>query len=217
MQEFKGIIFDLDGTLTSTNKLIFASFNYISMKYMNRTFSDEELISFFGPTEDVILKRWCGKEYEQARKDYYDYYTANHYMADLYPGIFDLIKFLKRKNVLLSIYTGKGKEAATITLNKLSIFNYFDMIITGDDVKEHKPSSEGILVFLDKFNLKKDEVIMIGDAPADVIAAKSAGIKVASVVWDSYAKETVIKLKSDFIFENVSDLFEFLKENIPKL
>ena len=210
----KGIIFDVDGTLTSTNKLIFASFNHVSKKYLNKTYTDAELISLFGPTEDVILKEWCGDNYENARKDYYDYYSDNHSMADLYPGIIDILKFLKKKNILLSIYTGKGKEAATITLKKLNIYNYFDMIITGDDVKEHKPSPEGITVFLEKFGIEKSRALIIGDAPTDIKAARAAGIKCASVIWDSYAKEKVLALGSEYVFETVSELFEFLEKNV---
>ena len=99
MSGYKGIIFDIDGTLTSTNKLIFASFNYVSKKYLDKTYTDAELISLFGPTEDVILKEWCGDNYENARKDYYNYYSDNHSMADLYPGIIDILKFLREKNI----------------------------------------------------------------------------------------------------------------------
>ncbi len=66
MRKFDGIIFDIDGTLTSTNELIFAAFNHIAKKYLDKTFSDEEIISFFGPTEDVIIKQWCGDKYEVA-------------------------------------------------------------------------------------------------------------------------------------------------------
>jgi HAD superfamily hydrolase (TIGR01509 family) len=211
--KYKGIIFDIDGTLTSTNELIFASFNHVAEKYLSRTFSDKELMSFFGPTEDVILKQWCGDNYEKARKDYYDFYSDHHHMADLYPGITEILNDLKSKNIFLSIFTGKGKDAATITLKKLEVYDYFDLIITGDDVKEHKPSPEGINIFLEKFNLKKEEVLMIGDAISDIKAARKAGIKIASVVWDSYAKEEIIKLGSDYVFNTVDELKEYLEKN----
>ena len=75
---FKGIIFDIDGTLTSTNQLIFDSFNHIAKKYLNRTFTDDEIISLFGPTEDAILKEWCGDDSEPL--------TPFHY--------FQMIKFI---------------------------------------------------------------------------------------------------------------------------
>lgn len=210
---FKGIIFDIDGTLTSTNKLIFKSFNYIAKKYLQRTFTDEEIISLFGPTEDVILKQWCGNDFEAAKKDYYEFYKSNHNLASLYPGIKNLLDYLKMKKVLLGIFTGKGRQASLITLEELEVKNYFDLIVTGDDVANHKPSSEGILKFLSKFNLKKEEVLMIGDSVGDVKASKEAGIKIASALWDSYAAERVKNLGSDYYFNSVDELKKFLIEN----
>ena len=212
--KFRGIIFDIDGTLTSTNKLILDSFNFITEKYLGKTFSFDEIASFFGPTEDKILQDMCGENFEQAKKDYYDYYDRNHHIADLYPGMKELLSYLKKKNILLSIYTGKGRQAAVITLKKLSIHDYFDLIITGDDVNEHKPSGEGINKFIQKFDLEKDDVLMVGDSPADVKASKASGVKIASVLWDSYAKEKVLQLKSDFIFHSVEELRLFLENNI---
>ncbi len=214
MNKYKGIIFDIDGTLTSTNDLIFASFNHISGKYLNKKFTNEEIIDLFGPTEDVIIKDWTGDEYESARKDYYNFYSDNHHLADLYPGIKELLELIKSRNILLSIYTGKGRTAAEITLKKLDIFYYFDLIITGDDIKEHKPSAEGILKFVEKFNLHKENVLMIGDAPADIKAARSAGVEVASVIWDSYAKNEVLTFNSDYIFYTVDELTNFISANI---
>jgi pyrophosphatase PpaX len=211
---FKGIIFDIDGTLTSTNELIFASFNHITEKYLGRKYSPEEIVSLFGPTEDQILKDMCGENFEQAKNEYYNFYRCNHHMADLYPGIKEILAQLKKKNILLSIYTGKGRKAAIITLNKLEIHDYFDLIITGDDVQDHKPSAEGINKFLEQFSLRKNEVLMIGDSPADIKAANSAGVKIASVLWDSYAKEKVLQLKTDFIFHSVEELKMFLEKNI---
>lgn len=214
MKKFDGIIFDVDGTLTSTNSLIFASFNHIAEKYLNRTFTDNELISLFGPTEDVILKEWCGDNFDAAREEYYQFYTSNHkLMAADYPGIKNILQFLKAKNILLAIFTGKGKEAASITLKQIECFDYFDMIITGDDVSEHKPSAEGIIKFLSSYHLDPDRVLMIGDAPSDVKASRAAGVKIASVVWDSYARDEVLKLNSDFLFKSVEELELFLKEN----
>ena len=210
MNIFKGIIFDIDGTLTSTNDLIFASFNFITEKYLGKTYSNEEILKWFGPTEDVILKEFCGENYEQAREEYYKFYSDNHFMADIYPGMKEILEELREKEVLLSIHTGKGREAAAITLKKIGIYEFFDLVITGDEVKEHKPSPEGIEIFLDKFRLDKNDVIMIGDSPSDIKAARSAGVKVASVVWDSLAKDHVLKMDSDYVFNTVAELKEFL-------
>jgi len=207
---FKGIIFDVDGTLTFTNPLIFNSFNHITKKYLGKSFSDEEIISLFGPTEDVILKEICKDEYINARKDYYKYYRDNHDIAQLYDGIKDLVVDINQAGILLSIFTGKGRTSALITLDEMGITDYFDMIISGDDVKNHKPDPEGINVFIQKHSFIPEEVLMIGDAPSDIIAANDAGVEIASVVWDSYAEEEVRKLNPKNLFHSVTELRDFI-------
>ena len=207
---FDGFIFDIDGTLTSTNQLIFDSFNFIAKKYLGRSFSDDEIISMFGPTENVILKELCGDNFEEAKKEYYTYYSKNHWKAKLYPGIKDILDYLKNKKFPLGIFTGKGRQASLITLRKLEIDNYFDLIVTGDDVTNHKPSAEGILKFVEHFNLKNESVLMIGDSVSDVKASREAGIKIASVIWDSYAQEKVKTMQSDYYFYSVKELSQFL-------
>jgi HAD superfamily hydrolase (TIGR01549 family) len=215
LDSFEGIIFDIDGTLTSTNELIFATFRHVVEKHLNKKVTDREIIALFGPTEDVILKEWINENYQEARKDYYHFYeTQHHLMADVYPGIIEALKFIKSKRIPLSIYTGKGRDSSVITLQKIGVFDLFDLIVTGDDVADHKPSPEGIDQFVEKFKLNREKVLMIGDAPADILAARSAGVKIASVVWDSYAKEKVLEMKSDYVFETVNELMKFLKENL---
>ena len=207
---FKGIIFDVDGTLTFTNQLIFDSFNHITKKYLGKSYSDDDIIALFGPTEDVILKEMCKEEYENARKDYYTYYKDNHDIAHLYDGIKELIIDIYKAGILLSIFTGKGRTSALITLDELGLTDYFDMIVSGDDVENHKPSPEGIIMFLSKHNLDPKEVLMIGDAPSDIIAANECGVEIASVVWDSYAEDEVRKLNSKNLFHSVNELRDFI-------
>ena|SRR5574338_8955 len=207
---FKGIIFDVDGTLTFTNQLIFDSFNHITKKYLGKSFSDEEIIALFGPTEDVILKELCKDEYENARLDYFSYYKNNHDIAQLYDGIKELITDIYNAGILLSIFTGKGRTSALITLDELGLTEYFDMIVSGDDVENHKPSPEGILMFLNKHNLNPSDVLMIGDAPSDIIAANKSGVEIASVVWDSYAENEVRKLNPNNIFHTVDELRDYI-------
>lgn len=215
MEKLEGIIFDIDGTLTSTNQLIFETFRFITNKYLNKNYSDEEIIKLFGPTEDVIMKDMFGDNYENARKDYYEFYSANHsVMADAYPGIRELIHKIKKANIPLSIYTGKGRDSSEITLKEIGVYDYFDMIVSGDDIENHKPSPEGVDVFVEKFNLNRENTILIGDATADILAARNSGIKIGSVVWDSYGKEKVIAMGSDYLFHTVEELDEFISARI---
>ena len=213
MNKFDGIIFDIDGTITATNELIFATFNHITEKYLKKSFSPKEITALFGPTEKVIIKEIMNKNYDEAMEDYHNFYRSNHKeMAKAFDGILEIIRELKKRDVLLSIYTGKGRLSSEITLEEIGIINEFDMIVTGDDIDGHKPSPEGVDLFVNKFNLNRERVLLIGDAPPDVKAAKATGIKIASVLWDSYAKEEVLKMGSDFYFDTVEELSTFLLE-----
>ena len=103
----EAIIFDLDGTLAETHELIFASFNHVTEKYLNKRMSNEEIVSYFGPTEDVILKEWMRDNYENARNDYYNFYEANHDdIATNFPGMKEILfwEFLQAKERHQQLY-----------------------------------------------------------------------------------------------------------------
>jgi len=52
---------------------------------------------------------------------------------------------------------------------------------------------------------------MVGDSVADVKAAHEAGVEIAAVLWDSYGKENVMRMKVDYQFHSVKEFFEWVK------
>ncbi len=215
MKKYKGIIFDIDGTLVSTNKLIFATFNHIGKKFLKKEFSDDEIIALFGPTEEDIIDDLLHDISETAKAEYYKFYENQHdNLVTIYPEIKETISEIKKKNIKLAIYTGKGKRTSDITLKKIGLYDYFDFMVTGTDAIEEKPSAKALLSIVEKFNLKNTDVLMIGDAPPDVIAAKGAGVDIASVLWDSYARTEVLTMGSDYYFFEPSELKKFILNSI---
>ncbi|MCF8260743.1 MAG: HAD-IA family hydrolase [Melioribacteraceae bacterium] len=215
MSKFDGFIFDVDGTLTNTNKLIFESFRFVTQKYLGESFSDSEITKLFGPTEDVILKDFMGENYASARDDYFKFYSENHNsLALLHNDIAEILQSIKSSGFPISIYTGKGRDSAMITLEEFEIKQYFDMIVTGDDIKDHKPSREGIDLFVENFELNPDRVLMIGDAIADIKAARNAGVRVASVLYDCYAKNEVLGMEADYYLETTGALKDFILDSL---
>lgn len=215
MRLFDGIIFDVDGTLAETHELIFASFNHVAEKYLNKRLTNEEIVALFGPTEDVILKEWMNEDYESARRDYYEFYESNHpHMAEIFPGLSEAIKFIKEKNIPLGIFTGKGRDSASITLKSIGLYDHFDFILSGDDVENHKPSPEGINKFIEKYKLKPERVLMIGDAIHDVMASERAGVKCALVLWDDYSRNKCKECRTDYRFFTVEEFVGFIKKSL---
>src|SRR6266850_2078574 len=207
MKRLRCIIFDLDGTLTQTNELIFASFNHVAVKYANRTYTPQEIVALFGPPEEGAVEKIVGKDrLEEAMVDFLVFYEQHHpAMAELHAGIHDVLSFLRQRGIILAIFTGKGRPTTLITLEKFGIKRYFDLIVTGNDVQNHKPSADGIRKVMARFGLETDQVLMVGDAVSDVKAAHEAGVPVAAVLWDSYAKEKILQMNVDFTFHSVQE------------
>lgn len=216
MKNLKCVIFDVDGTITQTNELIFAAFNYVTAKYTGKTFTPAEITAMFGPPEEGTLEKVVGKQnLDAAMEDFLEFYRTNHSaMARIYTGIVEILEFLKQQGVLLAVFTGKGRHSTLITLTEFNIKKYFDIIVTGNDVTNHKPSGEGLKKILNYFGLSAENVLMVGDAVADIIASREAGVPIAAVVWDSYGKERVIKMDVDYLFDDVKKLKEFFVESI---
>jgi len=208
----------MDGTLTRTNDLIFATFNHVGERYCGRTYSPEEIIAMFGPPEETAVGRIVPRDrYDEALADFVGFYSENHQkMARLHEGIPELLSYLHRNGVLLAVFTGKGRTTTLITLDKFGIGKYFDMIVTGSDVRKHKPSGEGISNVVRAFRLPVEEVLMVGDAVADVQAAHEAGVPVAAVLWDSYGKDRLRAMDLPYVFHDVGGFFTWIRSRVPE-
>ncbi len=204
--KYKLFIFDIDGTLTSTNQLIFDSFNHINNKYFGKILSPEEVIALFGPTEEEIIVELFGDNAEKAIADYFVYYKENHNIASLHDGIENLLDHIIENGGRIAAFTGKGRRSAEITLKELGVFEKVELLVSGDDVTQKKPSGEGILTILKKLGIKPEEAIMIGDSSADIKAAREAGVAVASVLWDCWTPDLVMKMNNGMLFNTVEEL-----------
>ncbi len=213
MKKYSCIIFDMDGTLTQTNQLIYDSFNHVAEKYINKHLTPEEIVALFGPPEKEAVENMIGPQHiDPAMESYYRFYRAEHgRLASVYPGVMEMLAFLRSKNVLIGLFTGKGRRTTDISLEEFGLSEYFDVTITGDDVDQFKPSGNGIRKILERFALHPSHVLMVGDAVADFKAARESGVDIASVVWDSYAKEEVLRLPSEVHFHNVDELSVWLR------
>jgi pyrophosphatase PpaX len=213
---FRGVIFDMDGTLTRTNDLIFASFNHVAEKYCGRRFTDEEVIGLFGPPEEgALAKVVAPSACDAAMDDLCEFYRTHHgTMAGLHDGIDAVLRLLFQAEIPMAVFTGKGRRTATITLEEVGIARYFDMLVTGSDVVAHKPDPEGITRVTEAWELHPSEVLMIGDALPDVVAARAAGVTPVAVLWDSYDRERVLRALPPYVFERVSDLTSWLSTSL---
>jgi len=183
------VIFDLDGTLADTHQLIFDSFNFVMGKYKSVELSPQEIMSYFGPPEEVCIKNMIGTEnFEGAWHDYLDYYERHLDETVIFSGIPELLNDLKALKMLLGIFTGKGKETTEMTLKFHRIRSFFDIVVTGSGVKNHKPHPEGVELALARLNVHAQKAVVVGDSMADYKAAVSSGTHFIAAMYDPFLR-----------------------------
>lgn len=213
----KAVIFDFDGTIADTVPLCIAAFRKAIGPFMDRRLADEEIIATFGPSEEGTVMALIPEFYDQGLKNYLIHYKELHPMCPApFDGIYDIIGYLKDKNIITALVTGKGAKSCNISLEYYNMEKSFDLIKTGSPKGQRK--TEGIREVLEYFDLGPNEVIYVGDAVSDIHCARKAGVPVISAMWGSFKDmKEVSENHPDQLFLTVSDFYEYLKETLKEV
>lgn len=213
MKNVKAVLFDFDGTIFDTNKLILESWNEVFRVKGNKK-TDEEVLATFGEPLVISMEKWFPGQSEECINIYRSYQRDIFFeKIEIYEGMGELIKKLKALGYLNAIVTSRLTSSTMKTLEKYDLARYFDVIVTCDDTDKHKPDPAPALLALEKLGISADEAIMIGDSKFDIKCAHNAGIKGVLVGW-SEAKGDIPhegEDAPDFIIERAEDLLEIFE------
>jgi HAD superfamily hydrolase (TIGR01509 family) len=195
MNSFRGVIFDLDGTLVQSGL---------------DTKSFRELRTELGiPLQEISIMDYIYRMPKLERADAFSKLYAFERRGILNinpsPGVFDLLKLLREKNILTSVLTANSRTNAIESLVRVGLD--FDVIISRDDATI-KPSPDGVESILKNWDLKPYEVLVIGDYLFDITAAHGAGCK-AALITNGEKKD--YDDQAEFVWETLSDGIEFFK------
>ncbi len=208
----KAVIFDFDGTIGDTLGLCIEAFKKVIEPLTHRTYTAEEVMATFGPNEEGTIRNVVPEHYEEALKGYIREYSVlhNNYPGP-FPGIIDILNYLKKRGCIIALVTGKGKMSCDISLKYYKMQDTFDWIETGSPLGPCKPT--GIRRVLDHFQLLPKEAVYVGDVPSDITASREVGIPIISAAWSSTARpEELVKYKPDWLCSNVDQMKTILED-----
>lgn len=207
----KMVAFDFDGTVADTVSMCIDVFIKALSPYAELKLNKNEIIKTFGQNEIGTVKAITKDKWEPALKDFYYYYEKMHDSCPApFPKISELIDYLKKRNIIVSLVTGKGQICCDISLKKLGLENCFSDRMVGEEARNNK--AESILKLLEKYAVKKDEFYYVGDAPTDITACREVGVTCLSAAWSYGADiENLKKNNPDYIFYNIASLKTFLE------
>ena len=93
-----------------------------------------------------------------------------------------MLKKLKKNNIKLGCCSNAIRDTVDLMLKKSGIYDYFDLILSNQDVQKNKPDPEIYKKALDFFKLSPQEALIVEDNDYGVKAAQASGVKVIRVL-----------------------------------
>lgn len=178
----KAVIFDMDGVIIDSEPLYMEADRMVMRDY-GKTISDVELFDYIGVPNPVIWKKVREKHgldaSVQELMDKQSYYR-DHLLGDgefePVAGIINLLEELRSKGLKIGLASSSAKKTIERVLNSLGIAEYFEAVISGEDVKNSKPAPDIFLKTAETLNIEPSKCVVIEDSAHGVNAAKRAGM-----------------------------------------
>ena len=215
--QINNYILDLDGTIINSSNEVLLCFEKAFAQSNYKIDKSRLTPNVIGPPLKEIIKLIAPEinenDIEIVMENFrliYDY--DEHDISEYYSGVLEFLNKAKSSGKKLFIATYKP-EKPTRRIEKQFKMDIFEEIYTIDKFGEHITKTQMINDILNKFNLKKEETVMIGDASSDVISAKEAGVTGIGVLWGYGDDKTNLIKNSDYVVKNTQELEEYLKLN----
>jgi beta-phosphoglucomutase family hydrolase len=201
------IIFDMDGTLVATTEADFLAWQRI-FKDAGRSLSFEDYFPLLGKkSHDVVyhVLKLDGEAAENAlhaKMKYFEEIVAEKGIS-LMPNVVVLLRELKSLGIPLALATSSRKLKMELVLDEVDLLEYFDVLVSGEDVTKGKPSPDIFLLTAEKLLVDPAHCVVLEDAVSGVKAAKAAGMKCIAVTNTHDAEDLAI---ADLVISDFSEL-----------
>ena len=213
------ILFDLDGTLTDSEKGIINSAAYALESFGINLAEYNDLRRFIGPPLRDTFRDELGFSDEQtevAIVKYRERFEKTGMLEEnkMYAGITELLEKLAMNDAKLGLATSKAKPYAVKIAEHFGFAKYFSYI--GGAGMDGAGGAKKDVIADCLENILQNEVyekrvVMIGDRKHDVLGAKFHGLPCIGVLWGYGSREELVAAGADYIAETMEELWELLK------
>ncbi|MCS7368670.1 MAG: HAD family hydrolase [archaeon GBS-70-058] len=179
---FRGVLFDLDGTLirysvdrVNLTRDILKSlrkFNIYFQIYSEADYPISMVRKTIRVLEGMKVPKWFIDNVSSTLFriiEFYEVEASNR--TSLIEGAYEALSFVKSIGFKCGLITLNSRRSTEIVLDKFNLKNFFDAIVTRNDVKNFKPHVEHLVKAISLMELNPTEVIVVGDSIIDIIPA----------------------------------------------
>ncbi|MCX7705479.1 MAG: HAD hydrolase-like protein [bacterium] len=209
--QVRGIIFDFDGTIVSQEidfKEIFLEIRKLLLFYkLKEPEKHLPILEYLDRVKRLNGKK-AGKFLQHARNILLEREKEASKNAKPFEGVHQFLRQLKKEGFLIGIITRNSRIVVKNLLEEKEIPH--DLLLAREDVKKVKPHPAHIGLMIREMKLRKDQVIVAGDHPMDVIAAKKLGVLSCGVLSSGKKAEEFFDVGADFVYRDITELAYFL-------
>lgn len=198
------IIFDFDGTLGDSQKLItdtmLATIERLNLPMRSR----EECARTIGlPLKECFssIIPMTDEQAEECAKVYSEIFNVKNVpgVVKTFPGVVETLERLSSQGILMSIASSRSHRTLATLMDELDLSKYITYLIAADDVVEKKPAAESVLKTLRHFNIEAHETLVVGDTEFDILMGRNAGTHTCGVTYGNGSKESLEAAKAEWI------------------
>ena len=198
------IIFDFDGTLGDSQKLItdtmLATIERLNLPMRSR----EECARTIGlPLKECFssIIPMTDEQAEECAKVYSEIFNVKNVpgVVKAFPGVVETLERLSSQDILMSIASSRSHRTLAKLMDELDLSKYITYLIAADDVVEKKPAAESVLKTLRHFNIEAHETLVVGDTEFDILMGRNAGTHTCGVTYGNGSKESLEAAKAEWI------------------
>lgn len=213
----KLVVFDVDGLMLDTESVWKEAFDQAGNKYGIQNMGSTlfpKLIGKSGRDEKEVLDRYLSSDIQELVIKEWERigYGMLEKEVPVKPGLNEILDFLDAYHIKKAVATTTRRELTEERLKRVGVYDRFDYVLCGDEVKNRKPDPEIYLSVLHKMNTKAENAIVLEDSSVGVEAAYRASIDCIQVP-DLIAPTEVQKEQTICIVKDLMEARDYIKEN----
>lgn len=219
MAELSGIttiIWDLDGALVDTMPDIVNSLRAAARSVGYGELTDEQTKNKVGGGARGAFTALFGETDKQFIEPAIEHFKVHYpqHCADnskLYPGVVEVLDNF-HGHMHLALATAKIRSATLQLLRSLGVLDYFEYVVTADDLQRMKPDPQSIQIILDKLGVSDPlEAVMVGDMATDIQAGKAAGVRTVGVTYGYGRRTDLVAARPDALIDSALELTKLVR------
>ena len=215
--KYTTILFDLDGTLTRSEKGITRSALYAAEKLGFTGYTEEQFKAFIGPPLFASFKNICGMTDEQADLAVTAYRerfsTIGWAENEVYTGIPLLLRSLRQNGAKIAMATAKPQVFAERIAKKFGFAPYLDALVGPDFAVKHESKAD---IVKKAAELLGGVPVMVGDRCYDIDGGRANGIDTIGVCYGYGTREELEAAGATQIAGTVEELTDMLLGDAPR-